>query len=83
LAQADRGTGSGLVAVTPTRLIFELDAPRIVPLSSIQRIFQDEVGSVHVVSTLMEFTFTIVGGSWHLLREVVEGGRIAPEPLAS
>jgi menaquinone-dependent protoporphyrinogen oxidase len=84
LAQADRGTGRGLVTVTPTRLISALGTPRIVPLSSIQRIFRDEVGSVHVVSTFMEFAFRIVdGGSWDLLREVVEAGRIALEPLAS
>ena len=81
LAQADRGTGRGLVAVTPTRLISELGAPRIVPLSSIQRIFLDELGSVHVVSTFMESAFSIVGGgSWDLLREVVEAGRIVALP---
>jgi menaquinone-dependent protoporphyrinogen oxidase len=84
LAQAERGAGRGLVAVTPTRLISALGAPRIVPLSSIQQIFRDELGSVHVVSTFMEFAFSIVGGgSWDLLRELVEGGRIALEPLAS
>jgi menaquinone-dependent protoporphyrinogen oxidase len=84
LGQADLGTGRGLVAVTPTRLISALGAPRIVPLCSIQRIFRDELGSVHVVSTFMEFGFRIVGGgSWDLLREVVVAGRIALEPLAS
>jgi menaquinone-dependent protoporphyrinogen oxidase len=91
LAQTDSGIGRGLVAVTPTRLISAFGAPQIVPLASIQRIFRDEVGSVHVLSTFMELAFAVVeGGSWGLLRDVVEAGRsVAPSghghrrPLAS